>query len=211
MNKLKFDGVIFDFDGVIMDTEKYHYLAWKEVFKVINYDFQEEEYYPLRSTGRTFIINYIQDKLDIKLEEEVILQMLNIKSSVFDELIKNLSEKDLIDGVREFLDYLHENRFPLAVASSSKTVKGLLVKYDLDKYFSVVLDGNTEFKKKPAPDIFIEAKRLLNINDPVVFEDSKVGVEAAFSANMTCVAIGGLKTPKAALELKNFKEIKKYI
>lgn len=211
MKKLEFDGVIFDFDGVIMDTEKYHYLAWKEAFKEITYDFSEEEYYPLRSTGRTYIINYIQEKLGIILSKEQIDIMLNIKSNVFDKEIKKLSKNDLIKGVRNFLDYLYDKKVPMAVASSSKTVKNLLNIYDLDKYFKVVLDGNTSFKKKPAPDIFLEAKRLLGLEKPLVFEDSKVGVEAAISANMTCVAIGGLKAEEAALELKDFEKILLYI
>ena len=207
LNLDNYDSLIFDFDGVILDTEKYHYLAWKKAFAKVGYELSEEEYAPLKSMGRVKTIKHLEEKLNTTFDENLKEELITIKADTFEEGIKNLSEDDILPGLKDFLESLKNKNKKLAVASSSQTCKELLAKYDLDQYFDVVLDGNTKCEKKPSPVIFLEAKRLLGGNNCLVFEDSQVGVLAAKNANMDVISIGALNTEDAILRLRSFTNL----
>ena len=208
----KLKAFIFDFDGVVVDTEKYHYLSWCQSAAHVGYDLGWEEYLPLKSTGNTEITQYICDHSGKEVSDELFQIMRNTKLTSFDELVKDLSEKDVLPGIRDFLTWLNTQGVKTAVASSSNTSSGLAKRFDLTKHFGVVIDGNIKLPRKPAPDTFLLAAKMLGVEpkDCIVFEDSLAGIEAAGNAGMPVVAVGGIRSEKAILHIPDFRDIRKY-
>ena len=208
----KLKAFIFDFDGVVVDTEKYHYLSWCQSAAHVGYDLGWEEYLPLKSTGNTEITQYICDHSGKEVSEELFQIMRNTKLTAFDELVKDLSEKDVLPGIRDFLTWLNTQGVKTAVASSSNTSSGLAKRFDLTKHFGVVIDGNMKLPRKPAPDTFLLAAKMLGAEpcECIVFEDSLAGIEAAVNAGMPVVAVGGIRSEKAILHIQDFRDIRKY-
>ena len=208
----KLKAFIFDFDGVVVDTEKYHYLSWCQTAAHVGYTLGWEEYLPLKSTGNTEITQYICDHSGKEVSEELFQIMRNTKLTSFDELVKDLSEKDVLPGIRDFLTWLNQQGVKTAVASSSNTSSGLAKRFDLTKHFGVVIDGNTKLPRKPAPDTFLLAAKKLGVEpcECIVFEDSLAGIEAACNAGMPVVAVGGIRSDKAVLHIQDFRDIRKF-
>ena len=208
----KLKAFIFDFDGVVVDTEKYHYLSWCQSAAHVGYELGWEEYLPLKSTGNTEITQYLCDHSGKEVSEELFQIMRNTKLTSFDELVKDLSEKDVLPGIRDFLTWLNQQGVKTAVASSSDTSSGLAKRFDLTKHFAVVIDGNTKLPRKPAPDTFLLAAKKLGVepSDCIVFEDSLAGIEAACNAGMPVVAVGGIRSDKAVLHIPDFRDIRNF-
>lgn len=207
-----FRGVIFDFDGVVMDTEKFHYLAWKEAFATVGLSISPEEYEPLKSTGRNNVLDWAESKMGVPFGEDKRCELCTVKDARFSQMLNNADENDFIPGAIDFLKYLNDKKCRVAVASSSKSVCDIVKKFGLDWYFDVIIDGNSSYPKKPCPDIFNVAASMLNIpNDKcIVFEDSLSGIEAATGAGMAVVAIG-VKTDKAFLSMSDFSNIQNLV
>lgn len=211
-DRRKLKAFIFDFDGVVVDTEKYHYLSWCQSAAHVGYDLGWEEYLPLKSTGNTEITQYLCDRSGKEVSEELFAIMRQTKLTSFDELVKDLSEKDVLPGIRDFLSWLNEQGVKTAVASSSNTSSGLAKRFDLTKHFGVVIDGNRKLPRKPAPDTFLLAANMLGVEpeDCIVFEDSLAGIEAAVNAGMPVVAVGGIRSDKAVLHIQDFRDIRNF-
>ena len=188
----EYDAVVFDFDGVIMDTEKYHYLAWKGVLEPYGISLTEADYDPLRSTGSSAIADVLLEKYAVSLSGAEKSALIEKKRALFSEMIAGLSEKDLIPGVIDYLDYLKSNYMKMAVASSSVTAIDQLKRFDLLRYFDFAIDGTNDLKKKPAPDVFLKAAEQLRSRseETLVFEDSFAGAKAALAGGFDLIKIG---------------------
>ncbi len=204
-----YHAFIFDFDGVVMDTESLHFKAWNKGFEILGDTLTEEEYLPLKSTGRKHIVNTFSQKIGREISEDEALRICEIKDDYFKELCKSIDKSLLIKGVEDFLIKLRSGDKKIAVASSASTTTELLSKVRLTKYFSVVADGNLGLPKKPDPAVFLKAASLLGVDakDCLVFEDSSAGLKAAENAGMDFVAVSGIKSEKAILEIMDFTEI----
>ena len=202
-------GFLFDFDGVVVDTEKYHYLSWCKAAELVGYSLSWEEYLPLKSTGNTEITHYLCQHCGREVSPELFDRMRQTKLDVFDQLVADLSEKDVLPGIRDFLTWLNRQNVRLAVASSSNTSSALARRFDLDRHFGAVIDGNRKLPRKPAPDTFLLAAQLLGVapKDCIVFEDSLAGIEAACNAGMPVIAVGGIRSEKAAAHIDDFRQI----
>lgn len=209
INTNNYQAYIFDFDGVVMDTESLHFKAWNKGFEIMGDTLTEEEYLPLKSTGRKHIVNTFSRKIGREITEDEALRICKIKDDYFKELCKNIDKSLLIKGVEDFLIKLKSEGKQIAVASSASTTTELLKKVELTKYFDVVADGNLGLPKKPDPAVFLTATELLNVEakDCLVFEDSPAGLKAAENAKMDFVAVSGIKSEKAILEIKDFTEV----
>ncbi len=210
--KQQLKAFIFDFDGVVVDTEKYHYRSWCKAAEYVGYDLGWEEYLPLKSTGNTEITQYLCDHSGKTVSEALFNTMRQTKLTAFDQLVQDLSEKDVLPGIRDFLTWLNEKNVRLAVASSSNTSSGLAQRFDLAKHFQAIIDGNQKLPRKPAPDTFLLAAKMLGVqpSDCIVFEDSLAGIEAAANAGMPVVAVGGIRSDKAVLHIADFSQIRDY-
>lgn len=208
----KLKAFIFDFDGVVVDTEKYHYLSWCEAAKHVGYELGWEEYLPLKSTGNTEITQYICDHSGKTVSPELFDTIRQTKLDSFQELVKDLSEKDVLPGIRDFLTWLNEKNVRLAVASSSNTSSGLAHRFNLSKHFQAIIDGNRKLPRKPAPDTFLLAAKMLHVDpaDCIVFEDSLAGIQAAVNAGMRVVAVGGIRSEHAIAHIEDFTHIREY-
>ena len=185
-------GFIFDFDGVICDTEKYHYLAWKTVAENAGVTFTREEYSLFQSRGRKPVIEYIAEKSGKVYTEELYSKMSEEKSALFSSLTEGLSEKNLINGIKEFLIKIREKGGKTSVASSSENAGKNISVLNLGKYFDAVADGTEVAKKKPDPEVFLVAAKKLNLSpaECVVFEDSVSGVEGALKGGFSVIGVG---------------------
>lgn len=208
----KLKGFIFDFDGVVVDTEKYHYLSWVAAASHVGYDLSWQEYLPLKSTGNTEITQYLCDHSGKEVSEELFQKMRDTKLVEFDRLVADLSEKDVLPGIRDFLTWLNGQNVRTAVASSSNTSSGLAKRFGLDKHFQAIIDGNMKLPRKPAPDTFLLAAKMLGVDpaDCIVFEDSLAGIGAAVNAGMPVVAVGGIRSEHAIAHIDDFRDIRQF-
>ena len=186
-------GLIFDLDGVLVFTDKYHYLAWKQMADKRNIYFDEKINNRLRGVSRAesleiILEHYHGPALTAAQKEE----MMTEKHSIYRELLSSMTPADVSADVRYTLRKLHEKGYKLAIGSSSKNTKYILEKVDLTDYFDAVSDGTNISRSKPDPEVFLKAAEFLN-EEPkecVVIEDAFAGIDAAKAAGMVAVGIG---------------------
>ena len=185
-------GFIFDLDGVIVDTAKYHYLAWKKLANHLGFDFSEEQNEQFKGVSRKRCLEILLEIGGLKVSKEQFKAWLAEKNEDYLTYIDSMDESEILPDVVKILDYLKENNIPMALGSASKNAKPILEKVKLLPYFDVIVDGNEVTKAKPDPEVFLIAAKKLNA-DPlhcIVFEDALAGIEAANSAQMTSIGIG---------------------
>ena len=185
--------VIFDLDGVLVDTAKYHYLAWKELGKTLGFDFTEEQNEAFKGVSRMAcmeIMCELAGKADMPEEEKV--RLATTKNDNYLKLIESINSEELLEGVEGFLKALKAEGIRVALGSASKNALPILEKTGILPYFDAIIDGNKVTKAKPDPEVFVLAAQTLGIDQAncVVFEDAYAGVEAAKAAGMACVGIG---------------------
>ena len=206
-----FSAVIFDLDGVLVFTDKYHFLAWKEIAKELSIDFTEEDNNRLRGVSR-------RESLDIILEgykgpelsEEKIEELLERKNNMYREFLKEMSPEDVTSDVRDTLKTLREKGYRLAVGSSSRNTSFILEKTGLSDYFDAVADGTMITRSKPDPEVFLKAAEFLGMDpkDCLVIEDADAGIQAAKAAGMHQAAIGAArKSHQAEFEIGSIADI----
>lgn len=209
MNK-KTKGFIFDLDGVLVDTAKYHYLAWKKFASMFNYDFTEEENEEFKGVSRKRCLDILLAKFGVEATQEQIDQWLIQKNEDYLTYISSMDASEVLPGVKAFLDLLKANHIPMAVGSASKNAIPILEKVGLLSYFVEVIDGNKVRKAKPDPEVFLLAAQSLGVaNDQtVVFEDAIAGIQAANAAQMISIGIGDAQVlSEAAYNFENFNQI----
>ena len=189
MNKKAF---IFDLDGVIVDTAKYHYLAWKKIANELGIDFTHEHNELLKGVSRVRSLDIILELGNIVTTQENKDKWLVQKNEDYLSYLVNMDESEILPGVMPILKFLKENKQGIALGSASKNAKPILEKTGIMDYFDVVVDGNDVSNAKPDPEVFLQAAKLLNATNEnsLVFEDSVAGIQAANIANMTSVGIG---------------------
>ncbi|WP_431110282.1 beta-phosphoglucomutase [Winogradskyella poriferorum] len=189
MNK---KGFIFDLDGVIVDTAKYHFLAWKKLANDLGIDFTEEENEQLKGVSRVKSLEKILAWGNKTLSEKDFNQQMAKKNEDYLSHIAKMDESEILPDVPKVLNFLSENNQPISLGSASKNARTILERVHLKEQFDAIVDGNDVTKAKPDPEVFLIAAKLLEMDpkDCVVFEDSVAGVEAANVANMISIGIG---------------------
>ena len=189
MNK---KGFIFDLDGVIVDTAKYHFLAWQRLAKSLDIDFTEEENEQLKGVSRVRSLEKILAWGNKTISEDKFTELMGKKNEEYLSYIAEMDSSEILPDVPRVLETLIEKKQPISLGSASKNARTILDSVDLKKHFDAIVDGNDVSKAKPDPEVFLIAAKLLNIEPEncVVFEDSVAGVEAANTANMVSIGIG---------------------
>ena len=189
---MKYEAVIFDLDGVICFTDKYHYKAWKVIADKLGIYFDEKINDRLRGVSRMESFEIILEKYDGEMSQEEKEKWVTEKNTIYKELLKDMSEDDLSSEVKETLDRLREQGLALAIGSSSKNAKFILGQLGLGNYFDAISDGNNIKRSKPDPEVFTKAAQFINkpVEKCLVVEDAKAGVQAAKSGNMDCAFVG---------------------
>ena len=190
MNNKK--AFLFDLDGVLVDTAKYHYLAWKKIANELNIEFTPKHNESLKGVSRVRSLDIILELGKVKASQEDKDKWLIQKNEDYLSYLVNLDESEILPGVLPILKFLKEIKQPIALASASKNAKPILEKTGILSYFDAIVDGNDVTNAKPDPEVFLIAARLLNINpeDAIVFEDSLAGIQAANIGKMTSIGIG---------------------
>lgn len=201
---------LFDLDGVIVDTAKYHFLAWKRLASAWNFDLTEEQNEHLKGVSRTESLEIILKLAHHTLSKEAFEEALQIKNEWFLNFVNEMNESEILEGVTDFLHLLKQNKIVFSLASSSKNAKNILQKIGLFEQFDAIVDGNDIINSKPDPEIFEKAAKKLNTDTKkcIVFEDAVAGVEAGKRAGMKVIGIGDKEVLKEAdIVVKNLKEL----
>ena len=201
---------IFDLDGVIVDTAKFHFLAWKNLAESLDISFTEKENEQLKGVSRVQSLQKILNWGNKSISEERFNQLMAEKNEEYLSYVDKMSEKDILPGVMETLRYLKNNNHLIALGSASKNARLILKKVGLESFFEEIIDGNEVSKAKPDPEVFLKGCQGLNVEpqQAIVFEDSQAGIEAANVAHMTSVGIGDGQILQAAdFNYNNFTEI----
>ena len=207
MNKKAF---IFDLDGVIVDTAKYHFLAWKKIAAELGIDFTLEHNELLKGVSRVRSLDIILGLGNVEASQEDKDKWLIQKNEDYLSYLVDMNETEILPGVMKVLKFLKENNQPIALGSASKNARPILEKTGILSFFDAIVDGNDVVNAKPDPEVFLHAARLLNIanEDSIVFEDSVAGIQAANVAKMMSIGIGHEETLyEAQYNFKDFTEM----
>lgn len=189
MNTIK--AIIFDLDGVLTDTSEYHYRAWKHLADDEGIAFtRAENDAHLRGVGRRDSLLFLLKGR--KVSEAQIQEMMERKNRYYNELIKQMSAEDVVDGSKELLKEIRDNGIKTALASGSKNAMTVLRQLQLVSYFDGIADGYSVANSKPAPDIFVFAAGLVQTHTSACLgiEDANAGIEAIKTAGMIALGIG---------------------
>ena len=192
MNKKAF---IFDLDGVIVDTAKYHFLAWQKIADELNIDFTLEHNELLKGVSRVRSLDIILELGKVTSSQEDKNKWLVQKNEEYLSYLVDMDQSELLPGVMTVLQFLKDNKQPIALGSASKNARPILEKTGIISYFDAIVDGNDVTNAKPDPEVFLIAAQQLGITpeNSIVFEDSVAGVQAANIAKMTSIGLGDEK------------------
>lgn len=215
MNKIK--AIIFDMDGVLVDSEPFHIQNEKMMFKKLGIDISDEEHATYMGAATDVMWEQIIRNKNLTLDVAE-TTALTIRESL--PFLRSLPRIEPIPGLIDLLEKLNKKQIPIAVASSSdpETIEIILSKSGLKKYFKHAVSSVEAGKSKPEPDVFLYAAKLLNESPEncLVIEDSKNGIKAAKAAKMLCIAYSGASSgeqdqSEADLHYSRFSEIEKKI
>ncbi len=207
---MRYQGVIFDLDGVICSTDEYHYQAWKALADRLNIPFDRTVNGRLRGVGRMESLEIILEKAGRSYSEAEKQAMADEKNALYRTLLQNMSEADLSVEVRRTLDALRAAGLRLAIGSSSKNTPFILERIGLRSFFDAVADGNGISRSKPDPEVFLKAAEGLGLppQSCLVVEDASAGVEAAVNGGFDCAAMGEARDDRrAAYHLTSFGDL----
>ncbi len=206
------NAFIFDLDGVLISTDRFHYLAWKKIAVSRGIYFDEVINNRLRGVSRAESLEIILELYDGDLTQEEKEQFLEEKNTEYRKLLDTLTPSDVSEEVRETLEELRRNNYKLAVGSSSKNAGYILEKTALTELFDAISDGNNICHSKPHPEVFLKACEYLKERPEncIIVEDAVAGIDAGKAANMTTVGIGDVSGyKKCDYGIQSIKELLK--
>lgn len=193
-------GILFDLDGVLVFTDKYHYLAWKELADSLGIFFDEQINDRLRGVSRMESLEIILENAgESTFTPEEKVKLAERKNATYRRLLEQMQPSDVDEEVRRTLTELHNRGYLLALGSSSKNARYIMERTALMDYFDGIVDGTNITKSKPDPEVFVKAAGRLNLKpeECAVVEDADAGIRAAKDGGMLAVAIGENVTENA--------------
>ena len=189
---MKKTGFIFDLDGVIVDTAKYHYLAWRKLANELGFEFTQEQNELFKGVSRKRCLEILLEIGKIKASQEQFNRWLVEKNEDYLSLIEKMDASEILPDVQRVLKFLKKHNMPIALGSASKNARPILEKVNLMDYFDAIVDGSQVTKAKPDPEVFLLAAAQMGVNpkECVVFEDAVAGIVAANNAGMLSIGIG---------------------
>lgn len=186
------EACIFDLDGVIVDTARYHYLAWKEIAAELGFDFSEKDNERLKGVSRVRSMEILLEVGGIQLDQKRKTELMDKKNDNYVAMISKMTADEILPGAFEFINVIKARNIKIALGSASKNALTILKRIGMDTTFDAIVDGNKVAKAKPDPEVFLKAAEELNVlpKNCAVFEDAEAGVEAALKGGMFVVGIG---------------------
>lgn len=194
-------AAIFDLDGVIVDTAKYHYLAWKRLATELGFEFTEIDNERLKGVSRVRSLDILLEVGGLtSFDDETKTGLAAKKNDWYVDYIKNMDVSEILPGAGEYLKLIWLRGVKTALGSASKNAPLILDRLGITPLFDVVVDGNKVSKAKPDPEVFLRAAEALDIPPAscIVFEDAEAGIEAAIRAGMGVIGVGNPSTLKEA-------------
>ena len=191
---------IFDLDGIIVDTAKYHFKSWKIISKNFGFELSKTQNELLKGVSREESLDRILNWGKVSIDRLEKNKYLEEKNELYKGLINNLNHMDILPGVNKLINFARNNNIPIALGSASKNAHQILEKLGIKNKFKVIIDGNLTSKSKPHPEVFLRGAEILGINPKniIVFEDSIAGIEAANKAKMISIAVCAKRNIKNA-------------
>ena len=183
---------LFDLDGVLVDTARFHYIAWKLLADRLGFAFTETDNERLKGVSRMDSLEILLEIGKVTLSSQEKEQYATEKNEIYLNYVKQMTPDDVLPGVQDFLHELKSNRILIGLGSASKNARLILERTGMVSLFDVIVDGNLISQAKPNPEVFATGARLLKISAThcVVFEDAVAGIRAAHNAGMKCIGIG---------------------
>ena len=184
-------GAIFDLDGVIVDTAKYHYIAWKELADELGFEFSESDNERLKGVSRMESLEILLSIGNISASETQKEEWAEKKNRLYVDLLKNINRESMLDGAYNYIVKLRKEGTKIALGSASKNAPMILEKLGVSELFDAIVDGNCIEKAKPDPEVFLTAASLIGLkpDDCTVFEDSQAGIDAACAGGFHTIAV----------------------
>jgi len=186
------EACIFDLDGVIVDTARYHFIAWKALADELGFEFTEKDNERLKGVSRMRSLDILMEIGSKDFSQEKKEELAARKNEHYRSFITRMKPDEILPGAEEFIKDLKERKILIALGSASKNAMTILDRLQLTEWFDAVIDGNKVSKAKPDPEVFLKGAQELTTapENCVVFEDAEAGVEAALAGGMKCVGIG---------------------
>jgi len=183
---------LFDLDGVLLDTAKYHYQAWRAICNQLGFDLSYEENEMLKGIDRVTSLKLLLDLGKVQLPQIEFEALLIQKNEHYLKLIEDLTPDDLYEGVLPFFNEMKNKKIKIGLGSASKNARFILDKIEITSYFDYIVDGTMTTHGKPDPQVFLLGAKGCGVNPEncAVFEDAEAGVEAAITGNMKAIGIG---------------------
>ena len=200
-------GFIFDLDGVIVDTARFHYKAWRDLAAEWGYSLTYKDNEQLKGVSRMNSIQKIADWANKDFSLNELERMAEIKNEYYLNLCDSLGIQDVLPGVLLTIQQCVDRGIKIGVGSASKNAKIVLNKLGIYHLFDTIVDGTMVRYSKPNPEVFIQAANNLNLpaSSCVVFEDAQAGIEAAKSAGMFAVGVGFDLLKNSDKQINTFK------
>ncbi|VDH17074.1 Putative beta-phosphoglucomutase [Algoriella xinjiangensis] len=189
---MKTKAFIFDLDGVIVDTAKYHFLAWQKLANTLGINFTHDDNEQLKGVSRVRSLEIILGLGNVEATDEQKEEWLTQKNEDYLGYINTMDDSEILPGVMKVLNFLKANNQPIILGSASKNARPILEKVNILHLFDDIVDGNDVSNAKPDPEVFlVGAKKANQPNEnSIVFEDSVAGIQAANNAGMMSIGIG---------------------
>lgn len=201
---------LFDLDGVIVDTAKFHFLAWQKLAQSIGVNFTHHDNEQLKGVSRVQSLELILKWGNKTASAEEKNTWLHQKNLDYLAYVDNMDQSEILPDVTRVLQFLKENNQYIVLGSASKNARPILEKVNILHYFDEIVDGNDVTNAKPDPEVFLQGakKVMVNPENCIVFEDSVAGIQAANTANMKSIGIGEkIILHEANFCFNNFTEI----
>jgi beta-phosphoglucomutase len=201
---------IFDLDGVIVDTAKYHFLAWQKLANQLGIEFTHEHNEELKGVSRVRSLDLILELGNITASQEDKNKWLLQKNEEYLTYLVDMDEREILPGVLKVLEFLKSKNQHITLGSASKNARPILEKTKTLHFFDAIVDGNDVTNAKPDPEVFLRAAKLVGVTNEnaIVFEDSVAGIQAANNAAMISIGIGNANVlHEAKYNFKDFTYI----
>ena len=203
-------AIIFDLDGVLCSTDRYHYLAWKALADRLGIPFDEQKNKLLRGVSRMESLEIILGDRSSHFSEQEKWELAEEKNRIYREYLQTMRPSDLSEDTRYALQTLRKRGYLLAIGSSSKNTRQILAQLGLEHFFDAVADGTQITRSKPDPEVFFLAASLLGISpeQAIVIEDAESGVQAAETGHFRVIGIRSRENdPNSDITIKKLSDL----
>jgi beta-phosphoglucomutase len=203
-------GCIFDLDGVIVDTARYHFLAWQRLAEEMGFDFTEDHNEALKGVSRMASLEILLRVGGIVKDDEEKIELATRKNNWYVEYISRMTPDEILPGSIDLLNMLRSEGILTAIGSASRNAGMILDRIGLRTMFDAIVDGNKIHSAKPDPEVFLKGAEELGLapENCVVFEDAQAGIEAALAGGMKCIGVGSpINLGRANLVVPDLKHI----